>query len=366
MSEELAREEAKKTVKRMLPEERKANRLKEISTGATAMIQELTPAVGYEKALGLAHLQLARDLESQGMSKEASAMRQSGNEILRAEEQRLAEMDNLNARTAASRATADNAGETTFTKQLNARERVIAQLATATDVDEINRLNRVKGDLDAKIYKDTLVVGRSDADERAGGAKMAADLANLNSTLAQLDMLEKMLVSKDGSFATTKWGEMGASGAAFMESWFGIDPASVGADTLISDVSEINGDSTYLSAGIRHALTGAAMSSAEKVFLEPFLAEPADSYSQKLAKIRVVKRYLTLDRDTRTEYLRDKESGHAIIDVWAKQGGQTASEELRNKKASRPAAVGKVMDRTDAALDKIAAERERRRLAGIE
>src|SRR5690606_20692906 len=63
-----------------------------------------------------------------------------------------------------------------------------------------------------------------------------------------------------------------------------------------------------VSAQIRHALTGAAMSAQEAVLLTPFLPEVKDSKTTKLAKIEAIREFATLAPEIRKAILADPEA----------------------------------------------------------
>ena len=289
---------------------------------------------------------MASTLRNLGLNDQATELSLQATQIDNAEQLRLAKIEDMKADLNATRAntlnTLDhiaNRGETAFTKLVNKQSSLIAQIDTSDDPQEIADLEREKGNIEGQIAKQNFV-SLSDADERqllsrAGTNKVAGEIFELEVVDNKLASLEQTLLDNKGSFASTKWGEIAAASASFMEQWFGIDPASIGADTLIGDVTAIKGGAAFLSAELRHELTGAAMSPAEAVFLEPFLAGPADSLSKKLAKVRVVRKYTSLDIAKRTELLNDALAGSK----WLVEAEKVALEEIALEKLGRTSAT---------------------------
>jgi hypothetical protein len=92
-----------------------------------------------------------------------------------------------------------------------------------------------------------------------------------------------------------------------MQSVFGIDP-SENLKEFETRVKNTNAGMSYVSAQIRHALTGAAMSAQEAVLLTPFLPEVKDSKTTKLAKIEAIREFATLAPEIRKAILADPEA----------------------------------------------------------
>lgn len=256
---------------------------------------------------------LASKLRANGFATEASQMSQQAIQMQQGEEQRLAEMDNLLARTdssrasaASSRASARQAGETNFTKLVNKVEELQGMIDNSDDPRVIARLERMQGKIDAQISKLNTVVGTTENDpsalSRAGKNKQATEIIENKVLLSSLAMLEDDLIAQEGDYAFSFWGRATSRTLGIMEHYFERTPTE-GEQEFIQRVKDTNGGLAFIAADIRHALTGAAMSPAEAVFLEPFLPLPSDSRTEALAKTRLLIRYTKEDVRIRQELL---------------------------------------------------------------
>ena len=338
MSVSEAREQAKENVPRDFAEVRKAKRVEKAMASAQETLDTLTPVLGVTLATAAAHFTAARQLRELGMRSEAQAMSMKGVELRQEEEIRLIALEDAKVTLAQKRATLNETGDISFTDLLDNREEAVALIDAEEDPDKLEALELRKGDIEAQIAKLNFI-SMSDADERAlsksGRSKVAGELVELQSVDNKLAAIEGDLVRLKGDVSQTKWGELAAETAGFMEKWFNIAPETIGADTLIEDVTAIQGGGAFVSAQIRHALTGAAMSAAEAVYLEPFLLNPADNLSTKLAKVRVVRRYMQLDIDTRNALINNKAAG----DRWLSDNERLAKQDIKDEKKSRKAAT---------------------------
>jgi hypothetical protein len=127
--------------------------------------------------------------------------------------------------------------------------------------------------------------------------KLFNDIADLDVLLARLNEAESALDDLD-SFDATRFAQWSTDAIAFAENWLGRTP-SESEQQFVDRVVKARGGAAFIAAKIRHSLTGAQMSAFEIKFLTPFLPGPADSKAQMLAKLRTVREYTSLDRDTR-------------------------------------------------------------------
>jgi hypothetical protein len=122
-------------------------------------------------------------------------------------------------------------------------------------------------------------------------------------------------------------------------------------------VRDQQGSSAFIAAGIRHALTGAAMSPAEAVFLEPFLPLPNDARTVALNKVRVIQKYTQLSHDIRQQLLNDPLSADGFMRSLERQAAADARRDKAAKtpKAQSGTATQGVDDSVQQALDASAA-----------
>jgi len=311
-----ARAMAKESVPRDFREVRRAKHFKEASSVATNTFAQLKGVIGPVRAQAAADTVYAAKLRSMGYPDDATKLTMRADASLKAEDQADIGRRKLKADLRSSEATADldelkvrDHGLHPVEQMTATAERLKARIDawTPADPDSIEVLNE-KLEWNTGMRSALIFRSHSDADlKRLGqGASDRIQLDILDDTLLleRMTGLENVVLNHKGKFAATTVGAFGAGFASFLEGTFGLDPGTYGADTLISDVQEISSNAGFVSAAIRHALTGAAMSAQEAPLLEPFLAQPGDSPTQMLAKIRAVKKYTALDIKTRTEFAR--------------------------------------------------------------
>jgi len=318
ISQEEARDLAKQNIPFGHSEVRQAKTFKRLSEEADQHTADLTTGgVNPEIARASGMIMLASKLRAQGFSSEASKMTQQAMEVKRAEETRLFELDNLRQRTAASRASelsslasANQAGETNFTKLVNRSELLQTQIDLSDDPQVIARLERMQGDIDAQIAKLNTITGTTEQDpgflSTAGKNKQATEIIEGKVLQDSLEMLESDLVDAQGDFAASSFGRLTSKGIGFAERFFNRTPTE-DEQEFVQRVKDTHGGLAFIAADIRHALTGAAMSPAEAVFLEPFLPLPSDSRTEALAKTRLLIRYTQADVRIRTELLNSSD-----------------------------------------------------------
>ena len=329
MSMQEAREAAKENVPRDFSQVRRAKQFEKASTTAQSTFANLEGVLGTERAQAASETVMAHQLRRMGFDTEASAMSMQAADRLKAED--LREINLRKVKAEASGAELDlqntrdimaNRGKSELQQLVDEREILLTSIDTATDIDEITSAERELGAVEARIDKLNFI-SLSDADERklskAGLNKQLENLADLEQQDADLALLEGILNDQKGSLASTSFGRFGARTAGFMELHFGLDPASISADTLISDVTSIDGSAAWVSAAIRHALTGAAMSPAEAVFLQPFLATPGEPLSKMLGKVQVIRRFIALGIEGRRALIQANSDNPATGDQWVER-----------------------------------------------
>jgi signal transduction histidine kinase len=301
-----------------------------------------------------------------GFQNEATAMTLQAQEIMRAEQDRERELEKAKVDLSATRARTDltlaqtgDVGATGFTRLLDAREAKIAEIETSKDPDQIALLQSELGYIEGNLAKQNFI-SLSDADERAlsKAALGKVNLELLDSELldTRLGELEGVLRGHKGSLASTAIGRFGAGAVERMEAFFGIDPGTYGADTLLADVQEIGSMAAFVSSEIRHALTGAAMSAQEAPLLEPFLATPGDSISKMLAKVETVRRYTQLDIAQRKAFLNaPAEAAH-----WMREMSKQVEKEAKNTSTAGGSSISDEADSLDGKLEGLVQERMNR------
>ena len=310
-----AREMAKKGVPFGHSEVRRATQFKKAASDANDLVAELTAAVGPELARASGMLMQARNLREMGFAQEATNMTLEAGKIRQAEEARLLGIEETKAKLAQTRQSTresevrvEDRFETDFTKLTENAEILRAKIETETDPAKIPAMERELGLIDSQIYKRNLITGTTEFDpsnlSKAGRNKVATDILDGDVLLGQLGDLESILLSNEGNLAASWWGRAGEKSLGFAEEFFGRVPSESEQD-FMERVRDQQGSAAFIAADIRHALTGAAMSPAEAVFLEPFLPLPTDARSVMLNKIRVVQKYTRLDRDIRQALLDD-------------------------------------------------------------
>jgi hypothetical protein len=339
--------------------------LQEAKGVAQSVFEQQAPVIGSEKARAQAMRVMSIQLRHNGMDDDATRLTIQADQIDQAEDIRLRGVADAKVASAQARATLENTGEDAFTNRTQRIESLHAQIATAESEADALPLERMLGAELAKQAHD-IFISESDADERrrlsgSGLNKLSEDYIDSKLLDGRLEKLENTLIEQKGSLAATTVGRFGAGTAAFMENTFGLDPASIGADTLIGDVTEIAGSSAFVSAEIRHALTGAAMSPAEAVFLQPFLATPGESLSKNLAKVRVIRQFTQLDIAARQALLENPDS---LGKSWLADAEAGAIRNFKNEQSSvapdLDADVSSALSRS-AQLRKQAQERRRAR-----
>ncbi len=347
ISQQDARELAKQNIPLQHAEVRKASRMSKAAGEARKLIEERTPIDGPVIAQAKGMILQAQKLREMGFHTEASTMTLEAVKIKNNEQERLLEVEKVKAATAASRAATalstarlNEIGDTPFIDTVQKaealREEITAKVDASADATEIESLERQLGHIDSQIEKLNAITGTTEYDpsslSKAGKNKQAEKLIELNILFGKADEVERVLVENEGSLAATIWGRMTSRALGFMEDKFARLPSESEQD-FMQRVTDIQGGSAFVSAQIRHALTGAAMSAAEVVYLEPFLPQPGDSLSQMLMKIRVVKKYTALDIAFRRELLENEISGNRFLETASRQATREIAREARARAA---------------------------------
>jgi hypothetical protein len=314
ISQQEARAMAKEQVPREFHEVRRAKQMKAASGVAEDTYARLQPVIGGQRAQAASMTVMASQLRIQGFPTEATNMTLQAEDILKAEDARelgvkqaKATFDKTEEGIASSKANREHLGVQSIEDLASSEEILRAKIDDSDDPNEIEGLHRQLSAVQGRISKLNFI-SYSDADyERllSSGAESKMRLEQLDDVMLdeRLGSIEDLLIESDGKLASTGLGRLGAGSAQFLENYLGVDPGTYGADTLIADVSELKGSAAFVSAAIRHALTGAAMSAQEAPLLEPFLATPGESLSAQLAKVRVIRAYTQLDIETRQRFM---------------------------------------------------------------
>jgi hypothetical protein len=270
----------------------------------------LDPSIPQDMRRAQGMLFLSNRMRSMGLVSQANQLASQASLAIQAAEDRALEIQKINAdirsteqSISESEAREANIGRTAFQQNVIRKEQLLGQLddpqSTLSQFDRESMLREI-GHLEAKILKDETVVGRTEADVRddpVAMRKMFNDLSDSQTLINQLTEAEVALDNLD-SFEASIFGKGKARLIGFAEEWLGREPDESEQDFL-DRFTKAKGGAAFVAAQIRHALTGAQMSAFEIVFLTPFLPEPDDSKSTMKSKLRAVRAYTELDRDTR-------------------------------------------------------------------
>ena len=310
-----AKERAKATVGREFKEVRQARQIQEAQSDMAIFMQGLPGSMPGDEKQAAGMLFMSNKLRTLGLIPQANQLAAQANAAMTASEDAELARDNLRARTSgsiASRKLAEaqtrEVGVTGFQQNVNAVERIIGKLNDPKlNLSQLQKdsLLRQKGHLEAKLAKDTRVVGLTDNDVRNDEVlmrKLFTEIADIDVLLNNIDVATEQLQDLD-SFDSSVFAGFAKDTLGFMEKFFLRTPDE-GEREFMERIIEKEGKPTIIAAKIRHALTGAQMSAFEIVFLTPFLPSPSDSPAQMIGKMKVVREYTQLDRDTRMELFR--------------------------------------------------------------
>lgn len=357
MSEEQAWEQARATVGREHAEVRKAKVLQQAAGEVPEFIANLPAEVPSDMKNAYGMLFLSDRMRSLGMNTEATNLSVQANELIAKAEQAALERENLKARTRASTVGADlkeaqipYVGVTDFQKNILERNRILARLEDPNSQltkEERDRNMYAKGMLEAKIIKDSTLIGRTEEDVRADvtlARKLFADVADNNVLVANID--ESLAQLGDlSNFDETFWATATKDLLGFLHSTFGRRPSESEAE-FMKRVQEKEGMASLIAAKVRHALTGAQMSAFEIGYLTPFLPSPDDDVNTIRNKLGIVRAYTQLDTDIRMQMFQQ-----GMLATWA-SGIPPVSVSVR-KKTSTTAPVRPGDDILDEALKNI-------------
>lgn len=357
MSEEQAWEQARATIGREHAEVRKAKVLQQAAGEVPEFVASLPAEVPSDMKNAYGMLFLSDRMRSLGMNTEATNLSVQANELIAKAEQAALERENLKARTRASNVGADlkeaqipYVGVTDFQKNILERNRILAKLEDPNSQltkAERDRNMYAKGMLEAKIIKDSTLIGRTEEDVRADvtlARKLFADVADNNVLVANID--ESLAQLGDlSNFEETYWANAGKDLLGFLHSTFGRQPSESEAQ-FMKRVQEKEGMASLIAAKVRHALTGAQMSAFEIGYLTPFLPSPDDDVNTIRNKLGIVRAYTQLDTDIRMQMFQQ-----GMLATWA-SGIPPVSVSV-SKKTSTTAPVRPGDDILDEALKNI-------------
>ena len=343
MSVDEARKLAKQSVPREFNQVRQAKQLEKASSVASFVFETQAPHIGVPRARAQQARVMSIQLRRLGMDTEANALTEQADAMEKAEIDRQLNVDKVKAGIESTRANTrkteseiDEKDDTAFIDTVQTAESLRAKIETETDPKVLESLERQLGYVEANIAKQNNI-SLSDADaamlNNSGENKLALEYVDQKLLEQRLLTLKDVLVEQKGSLASTAIGRFGAGAAGFMENTFGLDPGSIGADTLIGDVNEISGSSAFVSAEIRHALTGAAMSPAEAVFLQPFLSTPGESISKNIAKVDVILKFTQLDIKARQALIENPET---LGQTWLESEAARSEREFNKARKDAP------------------------------
>lgn len=313
ISPEQAKARAREEIEPEFAEVRQAKALQSASGESQDLVFQLAQSgVPRERAQAIGMLSMAQRLRAMGMGTEATNLSLQASELLTQAEERLDKMASVKASTAKTLAETEQVGVSPFQEQLNNREALIAQKDVETDPVKLESLERQIGALDAKILKDTALTGTTEFDLLRLGQDPAFARTQMGHVVDETILNQQLDLAKEFIEGTTTFDQSwlaraGAGTIGFMQSTFGVDP-SENLKEFETRVKNTNAGMTYVSAQIRHALTGAAMSAQEAVLLTPFLPVVNDSKTTKLAKIEAIREFASLAPEIRKAILADPET----------------------------------------------------------
>lgn len=320
ISEEQAWDQARQTIGREHAEVRKARRIQEATSDVQDFVGQLPDEIPEDMRRAQGKLYLANKLRAMGMTTEANNLANMASEEMQAARDRQLNIENLKARTRASVASADKTeaeipfiGVTPFYENVLQRETIVAKLQdpnTQLTPAQRDNLLYAKGVLEAKIAKDSTIVGRTEADRNDPVLmrKLFNDLGDNQVLINNIDETMDLFDDLDG-FEKTFWASLARDGIGFMERFFGRKPTET-EEQFMQRVTEKEGKSALIAAKVRHALTGAQMSAFEIGYLTPFLPSPDDPVSVAMDKLRIVRDYTQLDSDTRMQMFMQGVTDH--------------------------------------------------------
>lgn len=360
-SKEQADAEARQTIGRDRTEVRQAKSIQEAGSEMQQFMDGLPAAIPSDMRQAQGMLFMSNRLRSLGLTVQANNMAAQASAAITAAEDRALKIKDLKA-SIRSKDTASEireaelpfVGATTFLQNVMKKEQIIAQLqdpSSQLEPGEREALMRSKGHLEAKILKDETITGRTAEDVRGDPVlqrKLFLDISDKEVLLANLAEADVALAGLD-DFDASVWANYQKDALAFMENWLGRTPDESERE-FMDRIIEKQGKPSIIAAKIRHSLTGAQMSAFEIQYLTPFLPSPTDSVQQMRSKMRVVRDYTQLDRDTRLEMFRQ---GLTIpmLNRNMQSGAGSFDAPLESGETVTPAAIDAAGDYTQSIMD---------------
>jgi len=287
----------------------------------TLLDQLISDGMSIDRARAVSGLQTARRLKQLGFTAEAQAMYKTSLDAFNTDTDTTLARDKMTVDIENTLSTIDQRGDTTLIDVQEERSLLEAEFETGTadgsmsDV-EGRDVQRKLGELDSWIDKHLTTTGRTEADllsDPSFTRKQMGEHFEDNLLLARLDVATQMLgavTSED--VALLARGE--AAFVGFMQGTFGFDPTESQQQNIDNIVNQ-RGSVSLVAAKIRHALTGAQMSQFEIQYLEPFLPAPGDSLGRQQAKLRLIRRFIMSDINTRMNLMFDPNFSKAAMDI---------------------------------------------------
>jgi len=311
MTEDEAKAQAKDTIGFGTSAGRRAKRVEEATRSATEVMAKVSAVAGPQRAQAVGNLMVSQELRKIGMHAEATALSQEAAVLIQADDERLLGVRKAKAETRGAEIDVELKGATSFRQNQLQREMLLGKLANPDNTPAENeRINVQIGELDAKIDKDSTIVGRSAHDVANDPTAMRQLFTDFTTDLVLLEGLDLADSSLDdlSTYEATILGAGEARFRAFLEKTFGIEPSESSA-AFIDRIVASKGIATLVAAKIRHSLTGAQMSQFEIEFLKPFLPSPGDSRTMMKAKIAAVRAYTQQSADIRLQLIESKTLG---------------------------------------------------------
>jgi hypothetical protein len=311
LTEDEAKAKARGTIGFGTSDARKAERMQKATASVTDVMARISPVAGPQRAQAVGNLMMSQELRKIGMHAEAARLAQDAALLIQEDDARLLGVREAKAKTVTAERESEIVGATSFRQNQLQRELLLGKLANPENTPAENeRINVQIGELDAKIDKDTAIVGRTQQDVADDPTAMRQLFSDFTTDLVLLEGLDLADSSLDdlSTYEATILGAGEARFRAFLEKIFGIEPDETSA-AFIARIVASKGIATLVAAKIRHSLTGAQMSQFEIEFLKPFLPSPGDSRTMMKAKIAAVRAYTQQSADIRLQLIESKTLG---------------------------------------------------------
>lgn len=298
--------------------------LANVADSATSLLDELIgKGADVEYARSVTFLQTARRLQALGFRAEASQLRNLGLNNLKAHRDTLASREKAKADLDKTVAETENIGDTALVNLQEERAK-LEQANEDPNLSDVEREDNARkiGEIEARIDIETTrqIVGRTQFDLLADPTfqrQQMSDHFEDTILLNRIDVAEQMLnaVTADDVSLLAR---ADAAFAGYLQAYFGFEPSLSQLENINNIVNQ-RGSASLVAAKIRHSLTGAQMSAFEIVYLEPFLPAPGDPLDVQRAKLRLIRKFIASDINTRMQLLYNPQFSAKFMDIEREQ-----------------------------------------------